>query len=123
MSKVKLVICEGYGSNQRPYLTEEAKVIDTGIEVPDTHDIVTLIRSDFDKDEDGTVRVSDEVDPVVRHEAINGLVGKLLTLVDATFTDVEQRKAQKDLVMKTCWEWYSGQGEMINFAARHNDDK
>lgn len=120
MSKVKLVICKGYGSGNRPYETEDSRVIDTGIEVPDTHDIVSLIRTDFDVEEDGSKRVSDEVDPVMRHEAINGLVGKLLTIVDATFTDIEQRKAQKDIVMQACWDWYNAQGEHIVWFAKNN---
>lgn len=121
MSKVKLVVCEGYGSSKRPYITENAEIIETNIEVPDTHDIVSLIRTDFDVESDGAKRVNDEIDPVMRHEAINGLVGRLLTVIDATFSDLEQRKAQKDIVMKVCWDWYNAQGEMVNHTARQNN--
>ena len=33
------------------------------------------------------------------------LVGRLLTLVDATYTDKEQRKAQKDVVKPILYNW------------------
>lgn len=108
MSKVKLITQEGYGSNSRPY-QGDAKVIDLNIEVPDTYDIIGLIRTEFDAETDGGVRVSDELTPAIRHERINYLVGKLLTMIDATFTDAEQRKAMKDLFMKICWDWYEGE--------------
>lgn len=36
---------------------------------------------------------------------VYSLVGRLLNYVDATFTDVEQRKAQKRLVKNTCYDW------------------
>lgn len=109
MSKVKLIVCEGYGSERRPWRLGEGKVIDLGIEVPDTHDILAVIRSDFDVDEDGSRRVDDDINPVVRYERINDLVGKLLTLVDSMFSDPKQRKAAKDLFTQTAWSWYSGQ--------------
>lgn len=41
---------------------------------------------------------SDMVATVIEYEDDNRLVGKLLTYIDATYTDVEQRKAHKDLV-------------------------
>jgi len=109
MSKVKLIVCEGYGSDQRPYKTSEAKVIDLGLRVPDTHDILAVIRTDFDIDEDGSWRASDNIDPVIRYERINDLVGVLLTLVDSMFADPKQRKAAKDLFMQAAWNWYNAQ--------------
>lgn len=33
------------------------------------------------------------------------LEGKLLTIVDASFADTQQRKAVKDLVRQTLWDW------------------
>lgn len=42
---------------------------------------------------------------VASHRATNSLVGKLLTLIDATFSDPEQRKAMKDLFVDTIWGW------------------
>ena len=36
---------------------------------------------------------------------IGTLGGELLTLVDASIGDPQQRKALKDIVRKTVWEW------------------
>jgi len=36
--------------------------------------------------------------------AYRQLEGKLLTLVDATFSDTEQRKAQKDIIKQILWK-------------------
>lgn len=109
MSRVKLVVCEGYGGEQRPYKTETAKVLDLGVRVPDTHDILAVIRSDFDTDADGCRRTNDAVDPVIRYERINNLVGKIFTLLDSMLSDPKQRKAAKDLFMQMAWDWYHGQ--------------
>lgn len=35
----------------------------------------------------------------------SSILGKLLTYVDATYIDVEQRKAHKDLIKQTLWDW------------------
>lgn len=113
MSKVKLIIQEGYGSNYRPYIGGTDEVIDLKIEVPDTHDIKGIVRTDFDKEKDGSVRTNDELTPVIRHDRVNDLVGKLMTLADASFTDKEQRKAFKDILMQIPWTWYTGQTESL----------
>lgn len=109
MSQVKLIIREGYGGEQRPYKAETGKVIDLNVRVPDTHDIVALVRTDFDVEDDGSRRTNDAINPVVRYERINDLIGKLLTLVDSMFSDSEQRKAAKDVFKQCVWDWYSGQ--------------
>lgn len=36
---------------------------------------------------------------------ISELEGKLLTHIDATFSDVQQRKAQKDIIRSLIWNW------------------
>ena len=40
---------------------------------------------------------------LLSYDAIRNLEGKLLTLIDATFTDKEQRKAMKDVFRRTLW--------------------
>ena len=43
---------------------------------------------------------------LVSYEALQCLEGKILTLIDATFTDKEQRKAAKDIFRRTFWfDW------------------
>jgi hypothetical protein len=36
---------------------------------------------------------------------VSNLEGQILTIIDASFTDQEQRKAVKDLVKQTVWRW------------------
>ena len=36
---------------------------------------------------------------------VSELEGKLLTHIDATFSDVQQRKAQKDIIRQMVWDW------------------
>jgi hypothetical protein len=38
---------------------------------------------------------------------IDNLVGRLLTLADATFNDSEQRDAQKILIRQNIWAWFN----------------
>lgn len=50
-----------------------------------------------------------EIGTVIFYENINNLVGKLLTLSDAVFSDLDQRKAHKELVTQTLWDWFHAQ--------------
>lgn len=109
MSKVKLIVCEGYGNQGRPRIDGTEMVIDLKLEVPDTHDIMGVIRTDFDKEADGSKRMSDALDPVVRYERINDLVGKVLTILDAA----NANQPTKDLVKQVCWSWYTGQNDAL----------
>lgn len=113
-----MIVVEGYGSQGRPRIGGTEKVIDLGIEVPDTHDIMGIIRTDFNPEFDEvlkeeTTRASDALAPVIRYERINDLVGKLLTLADASFSDSVQRKAFKDLLKQIPWDWYMGQSDAL----------
>jgi hypothetical protein len=43
---------------------------------------------------------------LVAYDELRNLEGKILTIVDASFTDKEQRKAVKDIVRRTFWfDW------------------
>lgn len=105
MSKVKLIVVEGYGNQGVPRIGGTEKVIDLKLEVPDTHDIMGLVRTDFDPEPSGDVRSSDQLTPAIRYERINDLVGKVLTILDAASAN----QATKDLVKQACWNWYTGQ--------------
>lgn len=39
-------------------------------------------------------------------DELNELIGQLLTYVDATYTDLEQRKAHKSIVKNLVRDWY-----------------
>jgi len=41
----------------------------------------------------------------INYDELYNLKGRLLTLIDATFTDPAQRKAQKDVVWQTLKAW------------------
>lgn len=42
---------------------------------------------------------------ILDSQDFSSILGKLLTYVDATYTDPEQRKAHKDLIKQTLWGW------------------
>lgn len=43
----------------------------------------------------------------INFEEVYNLKGRLLTIIDATFTDPQQRKAQKDVVWQALQAWMS----------------
>lgn len=43
---------------------------------------------------------------VGRDDELSQLVGRLLTYIDATYNDLEQRRAHKRLVKDTIYTWY-----------------
>lgn len=65
--------------------------------------------------------------PIVEHYDIDNLVGKLLTYVDATYSDPMQRSAHKDLIRQSVWDWYkhhSKNGEKtIEFAQKFDESR
>ena len=107
MSKVKLIV-DSHGS-----LPGMGRVIDTDLKLDEKEKVTGVIRTDFDTDEYGSTRVSDDINPVVPYEYINNLIGKLLTLIDASTVDKEQRQAQKDLFRQIVWNWYQYYGDNL----------
>ena len=122
MSQVKLIVCKGFGSETRPF-EGEAEVIDTGIRVPEDHEILSVIRTDFDADEHGDRQSSDDMDPVLHIRQVNGLIGRVLTLGDALFSDPKQRKAAKDLLRQAVWDWYTSQNDTMLVTEAWRRDK
>jgi len=53
---------------------------------------------------------------VSRDLELSVLVGKLLTYVEATYSDQEQRKAHKRLIKETIYTWYYD-----NFDGQHSE--
>lgn len=51
----------------------------------------------------GEVGVLDNVE--INYADADHIIGRLLTVVDATFSDPQQRKAQKDLVKREVRDW------------------
>ena len=60
----------------------------------------------------------DNVNGIVisRDLELSVLVGKLLTYIDATYTDLDQRKAHKRILKETVYTWYYD-----NFDAQHSE--
>jgi hypothetical protein len=109
MSTVTLVTVEGYGGQGIPRVAGTEKYVETGTWVSDDRDIMAVMRRDFEPAPDGPRQSSPSLDPVIRYERINDLMGKILTLVDASTADAAQRKAQKDLFKMVVWAWYEAQ--------------
>lgn len=110
--KVKLWVQEGLGTNGSPAIGGTGRFVETDVTLADGECIKEVAVYEFTPDKGGAVRSSDDTAPVVAYEFINNLVGKTLTLADAAFSDVEQRKAFKDLLTQSIWQWYDGQGRM-----------
>lgn len=60
----------------------------------------------------------DNVNGIVisRDLELSVLVGKLLTYIDATYTDLDQRKAHKRILKETVYTWYYD-----NFDGQHSE--
>lgn len=43
---------------------------------------------------------------VIRRWQLDNLVGKLLTYIEATYSDPQQRKAHKDIVKQSVYNWF-----------------
>lgn len=112
MTKVKLRVVEGYGTNQNPYIGGTGREVETDVILKDNEHVRAITLYDFPIEENGSQRASDDVIPVIPYEFINHLVGKVLTVADASFSDPEQRKAVKDLFTQAVWQWYEGQGRI-----------
>lgn len=62
---------------------------------------------------------------VIRKWQVQDLVGKLLTYVDATYSDKEQRDAHKDLVRHHVYKWFDSEcwNEELEKAAQKGIDE
>jgi len=109
MAKVKLITQEGYGTERNPIIGGSEKVITLDLKLDKNEHIRGVVIYDFDVEEDGSRRSSDDILPVIPYEFINNLVARLLKIVDASYPDGEQRKAVRDLIMGEAWSWYNGQ--------------
>jgi hypothetical protein len=63
------------------------------------------MRSDYDGYNSIPGRDENEL-RVIRKWRVRDLVGKLLTYVEATYTDKTQREAQKDIVRTLVYAWF-----------------
>lgn len=106
MSNVKLIV-----EPRNSIMSGE--VTDVVLHLKKGDKVTGIVETDFEPEEDGTVQSSDNIDPMVYIENINHLTGQILTLVEATITDPEQRKAAKDLYKQTVWGWYTGLNDKL----------
>jgi len=82
-----------------------------------------VIEYNFPIEADGSQRVGEDYEPVVTIAHMNNLNGKLMTLVEATFSDPEQRHAMKDIFGQTIWGWYMGNMDSIGNSIREAKKK
>lgn len=87
--------------------------------------IAISVQTEGPQSSSGESDLYESVATVVNHQDIGNLVGKLLTYIDATFTDKDQRKAHKDLVTQHVWDWYTyherSAEKIIEFAKTHDN--
>lgn len=98
------------------------------IEIPDRFDMLSP-RAIFLNEDDSENIPAHATGTIVERRDINALVGQLLTYVDATFSDPEQRKAHKDIIKQIVYQshldWQYRATEYIKSAQNvaSNEDK
>lgn len=104
MSKVKLIV--------RPRNSlGDYRVIEVDAHLDNDEKVESVVTTDFDPNEKGERQVSDNVEPVIYIENMNTLTGMVLTVVEASIQDKEQREAFKSLMRRTVWDWFSASHE------------
>ena len=106
MSKVKLIV------NNRNTL-DYGEVTEIVLSLKEGQKVVGSIETDFEANSQGERQTSDNIDPVIYIEDINNLIGRVKTLIDASTSDAEQRKATKDVFNNEIWSWYTGRTETL----------
>lgn len=76
------------------------------VELDDRRGVKGVVLNNFAPDSDGTKRISSEILPCIGINDMNNLSGKLMTIIDASFSDKEQRKAMKDVISQSTWGWF-----------------
>jgi len=57
------------------------------------------------QDQLGRVEKGNNYYALLQYEEIRRIEGQMLTIIDASFTDKEQREAVKSLVRSNIWDW------------------
>lgn len=80
---------------------------DIEVDLPDGFDTVLLASARVYQNEQLVKGLpgGDSNAVILSGKDFNDIIGRILTYVDATFTDQEQRKAHKDIVKKLIWDW------------------
>lgn len=98
MSKQLTVIFEPFSDYPTPRDEEEVATFDIS-KIKNKKILAIGIREEGD--ESGYI---ENITPLY-HNDVENLLGKILTYVDATYSDPQQRKAQKDLARQTVYDW------------------
>lgn len=110
-AQVKLEVVEGYGTRANPYIGGTQRVIEVSEELGENEHIRAIhLFSYSEPDENGRQEAGGDTIPVIPYEFINSLIGMLMGIEDASFSDETQRNAHKDLVKQKVWQWYESQG-------------
>lgn len=112
MSRVQLIVAS-YNS------LEAGRMVSTDVKIENHEYVRGVDIYDFEPEGD-TKRVSSQLDPVLRIEDINRLVGQLLTFIDASISEPIQRQAMKDEIKQKVWNWDEALQSPITRAWRKN---
>lgn len=104
-SKVKLVFVKSFLEIPTH---KDTFASDIEVDVPDGFDQIHLIGARVYEAEGAPAGMpsGDYNACILEHNDVSSLVGQLLTYIDATFTDPEQRKAHKDIVKEKVYGWH-----------------
>lgn len=98
----------GVYSNEAPTVSEPVKILLETYEpeytLPSKNVVPVGIVYEHDSDED-IVHLRYYAIPLLGYSEVNAILGKILTFVDATYTDKEQREATKKILRTTIWEY------------------
>lgn len=105
MRKAKLVFCKSF--LEYPTHKDTASV-DVEFEIPKRFDgdqIHLIAARIFNVESKTTMPAADFNALIIDYKDIDRIMGKLLTYVEATYSDGEQRKAHKDIVRGLVRDW------------------
>lgn len=111
MSKVKLIV------DERSSLAF-GEVSDVVLTLKEGQRVRGIVETEFEPNDKGERQTSDNIDPVIYIEDMNNLIGRVKTLLEASISDPEQRKAAKDVFNNEIWGWYTGRVEVLGRAWR-----
>lgn len=109
---------QGVYTNEAPTVSEPVKILLETYQPSDTlpsRSVVPMgIVYEHEYHEDELARgLRYHAIPLMGYSEVNAILGKILTFVDATYTDKEQREATKKILRTTIWEYNNYLQEQI----------
>lgn len=107
MTKVQLVFHKAYAVEDGLACEGFSKLVDIDSEFDAFYLEAARVYNQDTQNDNKQFVVENITTNIISHEDNNRLLGKLLTYIDATYIDQEQRKAHKDIVKQVVYDWYN----------------